>query len=811
MKKNIIIICCLSLLVSPITGQTLKAFITAADNAFVTKDYYSALVYYSNALEFDNENVELQYQAAEASRLFNAYSQAEEKYQFVMDNDNENDYPLAAFWLADIKQKKGKYEEAQILYRLFMSESEENKYFFEKAEKEIKACEWSSDVAANPDTSMTIVHLGDGINSPYSEFGALAINEEELLFSSLRYEKEDDIHDPARTISKILKSEDKTTGEMLDDNINAGETHIAHNTFSKDGTRLYYTECKYVNSSEIRCDLFYRSVNEDGSYGTKVKLPESINADTHTSTQPNIGFDEESQKEILYFVSDREGGAGKLDIWYSLVEDETSFSQPINLVAVNTYEDDITPFYHNPSETLYFSSEGYQTMGGFDIFKTAKKGTTYEVAEHLPAALNSSYHDIYYTLDDENEEAHFSSNREGSYYLESAQEACCYDIYRVEYEELFLNLDALTFNKRSTEALPGATVRVINKKTGELVGEIINDESNNHPFKLDRDTDYIIIAEKENFKSDTIEFTTKKIYRSEDFIKNLFLDTEMMELDVTTFDKNTSEALTGARVRLIDLETGEIVGEEVFNPNSNEFKFNLIPCKKYQLIASKDGYDTVAQTFTADCAGGSMSKQLFLGFGNKIGTGAGSYLPLTLYFDNDIPDIRTVKTYTNKTYTKTYDPYILRKEEFKDKYGKPLQGEEKNAARQNVDDFFEFDVRGGYGQLNRFLDQLTKELQSGQKMTISIKGFASPRASSKYNLALSKRRIHSLKNELVKYQNGILADYIVKGQLKVEELPFGEDVAPSGISDRIPDRRNSIYSVEASRERRIEITGIKYQ
>jgi len=792
-------------MVSALSGQTLKAFITAADNAFVTKDYYSALVYYSNALEFDEENIDLQYQAAEASRLFNAYTPAEEKYQYVMDNDFDGKYPLSAFWLADIKQKKGKYEEAKTLFELYLSESEENKYFFEKAEKEIKACEWSNDIISNPDTSMTIVHLGDGINSPYSEFGALAINDEELLFSSLRYTKQDDIHDPLRTISKILISEDKTTGEMLDSDINKGETHIAHNTFSKDGTRIYYTECQYINSTEIRCDLFYRPVNEDGSYGTKVKLPETINADIHTSTQPNIGFDEETQKEILYFVSDREGGQGKMDLWYTTIEDENTFSEPVNLSTINTYEDDITPFYHAPSETLYFSSEGYQSLGGFDIFKVAKNGSNYDAAEHLTAHLNSSYHDIYFTLDDLSEEAHFSSNREGSYFLESAQEACCFDIYRVEYEELFLNLDALTFDKRTTEALPGANVRLINKKTGELIGEIINDESNNHPFELDRDTDYIIIAQKENYSSDTIEFSTKKIYRSEDFIKKLFLETEMMELDVFTFDKVTSNALTGSRVRLIDMETGEIVGEEIYNSNSNDFKFNLIPCKKYKLIASKDGYDTVTQTFVADCAGGKMTKKLFLG------KGASLYLPLTLYFDNDIPDIRSVKTFTDKTYTNTYNPYVVRKEEFKTNYSSPLRGELRNAASQKVDDFFEFDVRGGYGQLNKFLEQLVSELNGGQEIVLSIKGYASPRATSKYNKALSKRRIHSLKNELVKYQGGILADYIVKAQLKIEELPFGEDLAPTGISDRITDRRNSVYSVEASRERRIEITGIKYQ
>ncbi len=806
-RKNICFTILLSLSCFGLKAQTLKAFIAAAENAWMSKDYYSAVMYYNNALEFDTSNVDLQYKAAEASRMFNAYTPAETKYQFVLDNDSQAEYPMTSFWLADIKQKKGKYEEAKQLFELYLSESEGDEYFNQKAEKEIKACEWAISVVSNPDSSLTINHLGDGINSPYSEFGGLYRNEE-LIFSSLRYEKQDDIYNPKRLISKILKSEDQTTGDIIEGSINENELHIAHSTFSNSDDGMYYTECQYVNNNDIRCHLFYRPINGDGSFGEGVRLPENINNSAFTTTQPNIGYDPFNEKEILFFVSDKEGGKGKLDIWYSTVLGDNKFSDPINLESINTLEDDITPFFHKSSEVLYFSSEGYQSLGGFDIYKSYKNLEGFSSAEHMPFPLNSSYHDVYYTLDQEGNQSHFSSNREGSYFLESAQEACCYDIYKVDYEEVNLNLDALSFDKISLKELEGVTVQLIDDTTGELIASVDNLDDNHHLFELQKEKDYLLIASKENYDSDTIEFTTKRIFASEDIVKKLFLNPQgpqAIDLEVLTFDGVSNSSLIGTTVKLIDLETGEIVGEEIFNPEGNSFNWKVIPGKKYRIVASKDGFETVQRTIQISSdAKEKVTQKVYLG------RGAQEYLPMVLYFDNDIPDLRSVKTYTDKTYSHTYHPYVVRKNEFKQKYSKPLRSEQKYGAEQRLEEFFEFDVKGGYNQMIAFLNQLETELLAGRKITIKIKGFASPRASSKYNRALSKRRTHSFKNELVKFKGGIFSKYFVSNQLDVEELPFGEDTAPSGISDKIADRRNSIYSVEASKERRIEIVELQY-
>jgi hypothetical protein len=89
-----------------------------------------------------------------------------------------------------------------------------------------------------------------------------------------------------------------------------------------------------------------------------------------------------------------------------------------------------------------------------------------------------------------------------------------------------------------------------------------------------------------------------------------------------------------------------------------------------------------------------------------------------------------------------------------------------------------------------------------------VERYASPLAKSKYNYNLSQRRIMSVYNEFHAYNNGILKKYIKNGQLKLDQKPFGESTAPPGISDVKSDLR-SIYTIEASRERRVEIIEIK--
>jgi hypothetical protein len=187
-------------------------------------------------------------------------------------------------------------------------------------------------------------------------------------------------------------------------------------------------------------------------------------------------------------------------------------------------------------------------------------------------------------------------------------------------------------------------------------------------------------------------------------------------------------------------------------------------------------------------------------------------LPLTLYFHNDEPDKDTWNTTTKKSYSETYVSYFALKTEYKIEYAAQYNGvEEQGKAQEKVDGFFKNKVQLEFERMNEFLDQVGKILKNGEALELHVRGFCSPRATTSYNVNLAKRRIVCMKNQIKKHNAGDLKNYLDSGKLRIVELPIGESQAPAGISDDYNDPRNSVYSPEASQERKVHIEGIKRQ
>lgn len=126
----------------------------------------------------------------------------------------------------------------------------------------------------------------------------------------------------------------------------------------------------------------------------------------------------------------------------------------------------------------------------------------------------------------------------------------------------------------------------------------------------------------------------------------------------------------------------------------------------------------------------------------------------------------------------------------------------------DIGSFFEYNVKAGKDKLDLFIDRLAIDLAAGKKYIIFVKGHTSPLAQNDYNLNLGQRRIQSIKNEFATCRGGILAKYIKSGILVIREKSYGEDEAPVGIPFDPKDPR-SIYRVDASSERRVEIIEIQ--
>lgn len=811
MKRNILnIILVLSVSMPALQGQTLRAFLEAAENSITDKNYYAAQSYLGEALQFDTSNVDIRYQYAKALDEFNAYSQAEKQYLKVVEQDDDNNYPLSMFELAQTQQELGKYEESKTNHELFISEYTGEEDYLLKANNSLSQVRWALQQDSVPLMNAEVTRLSDEINTAYSEFAGNSFNED-FYYSSLRFEALEEEIQPNRIYAKILKADDDTVaGEVIEDGeLNDSQFHVAHSAFSPVRNVMVYTICDYLSASDIRCDLYTRTV-EEWIYGPEEKLPNFINAPTHTSTQPHIVKDPNSEDLIVYYASDRPHPSGEdygMDIYRTIMRTDGTFTEPENVTDVNSRGDEMTPFYDSNSKTLYFSSDSGMGYGGFDVFRSVANGEGFQDRVNLGSEINSSYNDIYYVVNPDGDEAYFSSNRIGSNYLDELAEACCYDIYKADIEAVKIKLEALTFNKQTLDELNGATVQLYDAITGELIDEVTVIDGHIHPFDIESGREYMLIGLKEGYESDTLKFSTHGATELE-MTKKLFLESKCIEMTLSTFEKLAGAPLNGVDILIEDLSDNPAAPKKLIDMNGNQYVVCLEPDKQYRITATKPGYEPTSMMI--DTRGinpnDGIDRKIYM---QKKVPDVGTLLPVVLYFDNDQPDSKSIRLYTAKTYTDTYYPYIARKEVFKQKRTRGLTGvTAQQAAVARIESFFETDVKGGYSELKNFLTLLTSRLQAGESYEIQISGYTSPLATNAYNKALGQRRVFSVKNELKEYSGGVLANYIDNGQLKIKDVSFGEEQAPAGISDRADDTPNSIYSVDASRERKATIVNI---
>jgi outer membrane protein OmpA-like peptidoglycan-associated protein len=277
-----------------------------------------------------------------------------------------------------------------------------------------------------------------------------------------------------------------------------------------------------------------------------------------------------------------------------------------------------------------------------------------------------------------------------------------------------------------------------------------------------------------------------------------------LELDVFAFDENTKASLNGAKVTIEDLTDPDNPVLVQVNELGNNFNFSLDKNKKYRITATKPGYRSATVDIDTRGVSGKISKNLFLARSdiNRL-------LPLALYFDNDEPDQDSKSTETSRRYIELAEAYVIRKPVFLQKYTQGLKTSDAESSSSNMEEFFEKDVRTGANTFKTFMNELINSLREGQKIEMTIRGYASPRFDERYNLILGQRRINSVRNEMMEYEAGVLAPYLLNKQLIMTEISYGEELSPLDIDDNIHDDKGSIYSLRASKERRVEIISVK--
>ena len=453
-------------------AQTEKQFLKAGNTAYVQGEYYEAIAYLKDALKFNKNNEEAQYKIAMSYYTLKDYDNALPYFQKVK---NKADFPLIDFYLATNFKLIGEYDKAINAFETFRDSYPITGFYREKAIQEIASCYWAKDQEQDPE--VVLKQFEKPVNTGFSDFGANYIDSNLLQVSSLQTDKKNMKSDFQSNIytydfdgEKIAKSTRSTFPEATDSLDHANSFYLPQKQ------ELYYTQCYTEHEiGEKICDIYVRKYTDD-TWSTPTAL--NINTQDYTETQPQVAIDE-TGKTVLYFVSDRTGGKGKLDIWTATENAYGQFSEPLNLPApINTMDNESTPYYDVSSKTLFFSSEWHYGFGGYDMFKSELQGDKFDIPVNLGAPINSSANDQYYYPTPYNSVL-FSSNREGTMQLRGS--ACCYDVFEQVLPEEVLEPDSIpliTSNNMDSAANDLATVLTLLEQKLPATVYFHNDEPN---------------------------------------------------------------------------------------------------------------------------------------------------------------------------------------------------------------------------------------------------------------------------------------------------------------------------------------------
>ncbi|MFO8053545.1 MAG: hypothetical protein R6U19_00085, partial [Bacteroidales bacterium] len=303
--------------------------------AFKQGNYYRAAEFFQESIKRGGKNDTVLFFLAEAKRKVNYCGDALQYYLELSQKDSTT-FPQAVFYAGLMYKRLGQYDKSQDKF-LEYSILEDQSIPEERLEQEIKSCNVARELIKDT-INVDIEDPGEHINSHYTDFGAVQLSDQSIYFSSLRPVSDEESSGliPRDFRTDIYKSRVSTggysPGRRWNSPVNHKRKHTANIAFNQDENLLYFTRCDRVDG-EMVCHIYYSEKNAR-SWGTPQKLPGIINKAGYTSTHPHIT--KTAGQPVLYYTSDRPGGQGGLDIWYSIIQNG-EYTTPVNLgTRINT-------------------------------------------------------------------------------------------------------------------------------------------------------------------------------------------------------------------------------------------------------------------------------------------------------------------------------------------------------------------------------------------------------------------------------------------------------------------------------------------
>ena len=455
-----------------------------ANKLMEEKFYNQAADIWKGLVETQPENANLNYKLGYS--YFNSYNQGDKALPYLEKaaqlrnsasyggfnssgydpfDPKETNAPVEVdYYLGKAYHMNGDLDKADGQYQKFIDETDDKHLLYDQAKRGKEQTANARELMKTP-KNYEVFNVGDVVNSEYPDFSPIiSVDGNALFFTSRRIHADssnvgvlDEIAGlPHEAVYVSYKDREGNwqTPEVI--NINKVGNHLATINVSADGQTLF----------------IYRSDEGDGNiYESKLvgelwSDPVLMGSDINTKAWETHGA-LSADGNTFYFISDRKGGAGGRDIYrvVRLPNGEWSKAQSIGN-KVNTTGDEDGVFIHPNGRTLYFSSTGHNSMGGFDVFQTElQEDGTWSTPVNLGYPLNSPEDEIFFVTTADGRRGYFSSDKRGGYGEK--------DIYFVDLP-VDMEAQGLTVLKGFIipppgQSLPPSTILyVTDKATGEV-------------------------------------------------------------------------------------------------------------------------------------------------------------------------------------------------------------------------------------------------------------------------------------------------------------------------------------------------------
>jgi outer membrane protein OmpA-like peptidoglycan-associated protein/Tol biopolymer transport system component len=438
--------------------------------------------------------------------------------------------------MAQLYETQGEKEKAKAMYKLVLKHHRNNvlgdtvmHYYraMERDDREVyipldfyyRLVEFRRNIDTLRPPTGVLLSMGPEVNGKFPDYGpTVAHNEDTLIFTSRRTKRKDAVMQLNPTANEDLYLSQGIEG-YWDEAVPMKDINTQYNEgsaiLSKDGKTLFFVRCN-APGSYGDCDLYMAKLTAAGTWSDIKNLGAGINSVAWDS-QPALSFTEDT----LYFSSNRNGGFGLSDLYYTTRLNNGAWSRAYNLgPVINTKNNEVSPFMHPSYHVLYFSSNGQlMNFGDFDIYKTYTKNGQWIEPLNVGPLVNGKGSEYYFSIDKQSKNLYYARSEESD--LKNL------DLYSfplpMEAQPLATSMFSGSLKDSAGNAMKGI-VSVIDLDNGiEVFPKNIRDDGT-FDFNLIKDNNYLLIIQGEEFfriermffmKGDTTINTTANSFKKQ--------------------------------------------------------------------------------------------------------------------------------------------------------------------------------------------------------------------------------------------------------------------------------------------------------